>query len=318
MKKTLLTLLAAAVCLCGAAPATAAYPEKTINVIIAFAPGGPADLGMRVVAEVAAKQGVTINVTNKAAGGGSQAALDVLKARADGYTVLLGTPNLLTLTNTKNVGFKMSDFTPVADITNQYLSFCVRTDSGIKTFKDFVELAKKNPGVYNYSSPGAVSSQRLFMTGILNNVFPGTDMPNVPYSGGHEAATALLGSHVKADFGTPGNTKNYIQSGDFISLGVSSPKRLPELPDVPTFAEMFGDQYTWISYHGLFVKKGTPMPVVEKLSEIIGTAMKDPVVAQQFQKFGVTPDYLNPADFAKLVTESEDLVKKALKAIGMF
>lgn len=302
-----------------AMPANAAnYPTKPVTIVTAFGAGGAADLAMRLVAEYATKKGFVINVTNKPASGGSQAGQDVLKARADGYTVLYSTPNLQTLGLTKKLGFKITeDFVPVATITMVPMTFCVRSDSGVQTFDQWMDEALKNPGKYNYGSTGPVSSQFMFMTTLFKAKFPKADVPNVPYSGGHEVNTALLGSHIKAAFGIPGTNKNYLTSGDFKLLAVTSANRLPEYPDAPTFTELYGPEHTWLSYHGLFVKKGTPEPIITKLAAIVKEALNDPEVRQGFQKIGTTPDYLSPKEFAAEVATMNTKLLAVIKALNL-
>lgn len=320
MKRLFSVLLTAAlsVSLC-AIPALAAkkYPSKPINVLCVYGPGGAADLALRVVAEYATKHGFTMNVVNKSGGGGSQASLEVLKSRPDGHTVLLTSSGLITLPLLKNVGYKPSDFTPVADITDMPLTFCVRSDSGVKTFPEWMELAKKNPGQYNYGSPGSITAQRLFMSTLIRDKFPGCDVPHVPYGSGHEANTSLLGNHTKAAFGVPGTNQNYLKSGDFTLLAVSSPERLPQYPDVPTFKELYGDKYVWFSFHGLFVNKKTPKDVVDQLSAIVSEALKDPEVLDKFEKIGVSADYKNPEEFQKTVSRYESLIAEAMEGLNL-
>ena len=298
--------------------AAAQYPQKPITINCVFGPGGSADLGLRVVAEYATKNGFTMNVVNKAGGGGSQSAMDTLRARPDGYTVLFSSPSaMIILPSMQNAGYTLEDFTPVANISDMPNTFCALTASGIKTFKEWMDRAIAEPGKYNYGSPGSVTSQRLLMTTLIQDKFPGANVPHVPYQSGHEANTALLGGHTKAAFGVPGTNKNYLQSGEFTLLAVTSAKRLPEYPNVPTFSEMFGDRYVWASFHGLFVPKATPKDVVDKLSSIVKAALEDPEVLAKFDKIGITADYLNPADYAKETSRVLAFVKEAVKGLKM-
>lgn len=320
MKRLFCAVLTAALAvgLC-ASPATAAkkYPTKPINVLCVYGPGGAADLALRVVAEYATKNGFTMNVVNKPGGGGSQASIEVLKSRPDGHTVLFTSTGLITLPLLKNVGYKPSDFQPVADITDMPLTFCVRSDSGIKTFPEWIAQAKDNPGQFNYGSPGSITAQRLFMSTLIRDKFSGYEVPHVPYTSGHEANTALLGNHIKAAFGVPGTNQNYLRSGDFALLAVTSPERLPEYPDAPTFKELYGDKYVWFSFHGLFVNKRTPKEVVDALSGIVGAALKDPEVIDKFQKIGVTANYRTPEEFQQTVTRYEAFITEAMEGLNL-
>lgn len=306
-----------AVALLFSVPAQAEYPDKPITVYCQWGPGGSADLGLRVLAEYATKHGVPMNVVNKTAGSGSQGGMEVLKARPDGYLFLFAGGSLHILSLVKNVGFKLTDdFTPVADLIDMPLTFCVRSDSGIKSFDEWIELAKQNPGKYNYGSPTALSPQRFFMSNLLKDKFPGVDAPHVPFSSGHESNTALLGGHTKATFGVPGTNKSYLNSGDFTLLGVTSDERLKEWPDAPTFKEKYGDDYVMASYHGLFAHPKTPKPIVEKVSKLMDDALKDPEVIAKFEKIGIIPSYKNPEDFKTLIQKFDKQVKSGLESVN--
>ena len=169
-----------------AAPADAApkYPAKPINLLCVFGPGGAADLGLRVVAEYATKHVFTMNVVNMPGGSGTQAAMQVLNTRADGYNVLFGSTGLVSLPIMKKVGYTIHSFTPVADITDMPLTFCVRTDSGITSFEQWMGEAKKNPGQYSYGSPGSITSQRQFLSVLIKDKFPDVSVNHVPYGSG--------------------------------------------------------------------------------------------------------------------------------------
>ena len=300
------------------APAGAApnYPAKPINMLCVFGPGGAADLGLRVVAEYATKHGFNMNVVNMPGGSGTQAAMQVLNSRPDGYNVVFGSTSFVTLPMMKRLGYTIDDFIPVADITDMPLTFCVRSDSGINSFDEWMALAEKNPGQYNYGSPGSITSQRQFLSVLLKDKFPNASVNHVPYTSGHEVNTALLGNELKAAFGVPGTNQNYLKSGEFKLLAVTSDKRLPEYPDAPTFAELYGDKYYWVSFHGIFVKKGTPMDIVEKLSNIVGEALADPEVQQKFQKIGITANYRSYKDFVPFLADVKAQSVEALTLLG--
>ncbi|HIU17369.1 MAG TPA: tripartite tricarboxylate transporter substrate binding protein [Candidatus Avidesulfovibrio excrementigallinarum] len=310
------TLITLGLCV---APAGAApkYPVKPINLLCVYGPGGAADLALRVVAEYATRHGFTMNVVNMPGGSGTQAAMQVLNTRADGYNVLFGSTGLVSLPIMKKVGYTIHSFTPVADITDMPLTFCVRTDSGITSFEQWMGEAKKNPGQYSYGSPGSITSQRQFLSVLIKDKFPDVSVNHVPYGSGHEVNTALLGNELKAAFGVPGTNKNYLQSGEFTLLAVTSPERLPEYPNVPTFAELYGDKYTWVSFHGIFVKKGTPEPIVKALSDIVGQALADPEVQEKFEKIGITADYKDYKSFATFLKGFEAQCVEALTLLGL-
>jgi tripartite-type tricarboxylate transporter receptor subunit TctC len=155
------------------------------------------------------------------------------------------------------------------------------------------------------------------MTTLVNEKFPGVQIQHVPYASGHEVNTALLGGHIKAAFGVPGTNRNYLKSGEFTLLAVTSPQRLPEYPDVPTFAEMYGDRYIWSSFHGLFVPRKTPDGVVEKLDGIVRAALSDPEVLAKFDKIGTTADYRDSKEFAERTNTMRKFIEDAIKGLKL-
>ena len=280
--------------------ASAAYPDRPVTIIIPFGPGGAVDIAARILAEYFQnKHHITLNIVCKAGGAGAPAMLDVAKARPDGYT--FGFPAIATFSTTpqiKKTGYTLADFRAVVQVTNMWLSLAVNADSGIKTINELMAAAKANPGKYNYATHGALSTQRLFMSRLLK-AFPGVDLPHVSYTSGHEVSTALLGRHVTSGFGVTTNQKPYVLSGDFTMIGVSSPERLAEFPDVPTFAEQIGPEYTFASSHGLVAPKRVPEDRILTMQNLVKEALADPDVQAKFAKAGLTTDYLSAEDFQK-------------------
>ena len=280
--------------------ASAAYPDRPVTIIIPFGPGGAVDIAARILAEYFQnKHQITLTSVCKAGGAGAPAMLDVAKARPDGYT--FGFPAIATFSTTpqiKKTGYTLADFRAVVQVTNMWLSLAVNADSGIKTINELMAAAKANPGKYNYATHGALSTQRLFMSRLLK-AFPGVDLPHVSYTSGHEVSTALLGRHVTSGFGVTTNQKPYVLSGDFTMIGVSSPERLAEFPDVPTFAEQIGPEYTFASSHGLVAPKRVPEDRILTMQNLVKEALADPDVQAKFAKAGLTTDYLSAEDFQK-------------------
>lgn len=296
MKKLLVCLLLAVALVLPAQQATAAYPDRPVTIIVPFGPGGAVDIAARILAEYfQTKHDITLNIVCKGGGAGAPAMLDVAKARPDGYT--FGFPALATFSTTpqvKKTGYTISDFRGVAQISVMWLSLSVNKSSGIKTVKELFEAARANPGKINFGTHGALSTQRLFMTSLLQ-AYPDVTLPHVAYTSGYDVATALLGNHITSAFGVTTNHKPYVESGDFTMIGVSSPQRLAEFPDVPTFAEQFGEQYVFASSHGIVAPKRVPKKCIETMQNLFKQALEDPGVKAKFAKAGLTTDYL-PAD----------------------
>lgn len=296
----------------------AAYPERPINIIIPFGPGGAVDIAARIMAEYFQnKHDITLNIVCKGGGAGVPAMLDVARARPDGYT--FGFPALATFStapNVKNTGYTKDSFKAVAQVTNMWLSLSVNSDSGINNVKDLFEAAKKDPQNYNFATHGALSTQRLFMARVLKET--GYDLAHIAYTSGHDVSTALLGKHVTSGFGVTINQKPYVESGDFTMIGVSSPERLPEFPNVPTFAEQFGNEnFVFASSHGLLAPKRTPDKYVQAMAELVEQALNDPTVQEKFKKAGLSTDYLPPQEFKKQVDTMWVFISQALEETGL-
>ena len=315
MKKILTcALLACALLFSGTPNASAAYPDRPVTIIIPFGPGGAVDIAARILAEYfQTKHNITLNIVCKAGGAGAPAMLDVAKARPDGYT--FGFPAIATFSTTpqiKNTGYTLKDFRAVAQVTVMWLSLAVNGDSGIKDIKGLMEAAKANPGKVNFATHGALSTQRLFMTRLLK-AFPDVSLPHVGYTSGHEVSTALLGRHITSAFGVTTNQKPYVLSGDFTMIGVSSPQRLPDFPDVPTFAEQIGDEYTFASSHGLVAPKRVPNDRIETMQNLLKEALADPDVQAKFAKAGLTTDYLPADQFQTAVNDMWKIIGDIMK-----
>lgn len=276
--------------------ARAAYPDRPVTIIVPFGPGGAVDIAARVLAEYfQTKHNIILNIVCKGGGAGAPAMLDVARAKPDGYT--FGFPGIApfsTVAHLKKTGYSLKDFRTVVQITNMWMSLAVNADSDIKDIRGLMEAAKANPGKVNYATHGALSSQRLFMSGILK-AFPGVDLPHVAYTSGHDVSTALLGRHITSGFGVTTNQKPYVLSGDFRIIGVASPQRLPEFPDAPTFAEQLGPEYTFPSPHGLVAPKRVPHDRVIVMQDLLKAALADPDVQAKFAKAGLSTDFM-PAD----------------------
>ena len=315
MKKILTcALLACALLFSGTPNASAAYPDRPVTIIIPFGPGGAVDIAARILAESSQTQpNTTLNIVCKAGGAAPPAMLDVAKARPDGYT--FGFPAIATFSTTpqiKNTGYTLKDFRAVAQVTVMWLSLAVNGDSGIKDIKGLMEAAKANPGKVNFATHGALSTQRLFMTRLLK-AFPDVSLPHVGYTSGHEVSTALLGRHITSAFGVTTNQKPYVESGDFTMIGVSSPQRLPDFPDVPTFAEQIGDEYTFASSHGLVAPKRVPNDRIETMQNLLKEALADPDVQAKFAKAGLTTDYLPADQFQTAVNDMWKIIGDIMK-----
>jgi len=302
------------------APTTsvAAYPDRPIVLIIPFGPGGAADTAARIIAEYFAKKyDINMQIVCKAGGAGAPAMLDVARARPDGYTFgFVSTLPFVTTPQVKKTGYTLDSFEPVVYTAIVYLSIAVNGDSPINTFTELVDDARKNPKKYNFSTHGALSAQRLLMAKLMAE-YPDVSIPHIAYSSGHEAATALLGKHVKVNFGVPANHLPYVRSKDFKIIGVSSPERITLFPDAPTFKEQVGkgDEFVLATLQAMIAPKGTPADRIEIIQNLMKKALADPVLIDKLVASGATADYGSSEDLRKHLDEAWVFIGGALETI---
>lgn len=325
MRKLILAVcLTLGVCLPGlASEARADYPQdRPLNIIVPFGPGGAVDIAGRILAEYFQKEfKITINVINKPGGAQAIGLNDMLRARPDGYTLCFPAfGGLCTTPKLTNVGFTEKDFKPVAQVTVMELAFSVNKASGLKDFPAFIEAAQKNPADIVYGSTGAITTQRLYLTRLLQRFHNGLKIRHAAYGSGHEVSTALLGKHITAGFQVPANVLPYVESGDFATIAVTRKTRHPSLPDTPTFREIYADRLSpedeqWIdmgSWHGLVASGKVPDERIAALQPLLQKALADPDVIARFKKIGLSVDYLPPKEFGEVIAAGSALVDDVL------
>jgi tripartite-type tricarboxylate transporter receptor subunit TctC len=291
------------------------YPARLVTIVVPYAPGGATDSSARLVAQALQKQsGGTFVVENVPGAGTTIGTAKVARSTPDGYTLLWGglssnamAPHLyskLTYDGSKS-------FEPVSMIATQPYVLIVGANSPIRTLADLVAKAKAEPGKLNFASPGEGSSPHLTTELFLKATK--ISAQHVPYKGAALAMTALIGGEVDFLVDTPTAPIPMIKSGRVRPLAVTSAKRLPELPDVPTMQEsgLAGfEAYTWF---GLFAPRGTPADVVASLNRMVNAVLKDPAVAARMSQssFNVAPS--TAAQLADTVRSESDKWGRIIK-----
>ena len=304
------TLLAATLALAGPL-AYAAYPDKTVNYIIPFGPGGESDISARLQEPVFKKlTGQTLAIQYKPGAGGAAAWAQLNGMTADGYTVM-GTnlPHIVLQPLQKDVGFKTDEITTVFWFHYTPDALIVPADSPIKSLRDFVEAAKKAPGATTLSGSGTNSANHLAQQQF--DKMAGIKSTYVPFGGTGPSNAALLGKQVS---GSWGYTTVKMQLGDQVRcLGVAMEKRHPAIPDCPTFKEQ-GFDLIGGAYRGVAVPKSTPADVQVKLAEILGKINADPDFIKKMEEGGFAMLNVGPAQMAgfmaKVKAEYEALAKE--------
>jgi tripartite-type tricarboxylate transporter receptor subunit TctC len=315
--KALFKPLLAAACLAACLPAAAqdAYPNKQIHMIIPLATGSAVDVAVRVVAQrMGAEMGQGIYMENIPGSAGLIGAERLARSPADGYTI--GGVNDSVLTMVPNMyqttWDPLTDFAPVSLVGTIEWGLVVKPDSPYHTVADFIKDAKAHPGKLNYGSGGSGSPQHLAMAMFANRA--GIKVTHVPYKGATPAAIATAAGEVDAAFQGLGTVVPLIASGKLRLLAVSTPKRLPQYPDVPTVAESGLPDFTFNSWCALVAPRGTPAAVVDRLYRSMNTALKDPAVRKQLEGQGMTVRGTTPAEFQAALKDQFTMYRKVIRA----
>ncbi len=292
---TTLMLASLAAAFAGAAAAQAAYPSKTVTMVVPTAAGGTTDLSARMLAQALGPVlGQSVVVDNKGGGNGNIAASIVKRAEADGHTLFMQYSGYHVISPhiTKQKQWEQADFQPVANVISAPQIIVVRADLPVKTLPELIAYAKANPGKLNYASSGNGSLQHV--TGAMLEQQGGIKMVHVPYKGTGPALQDLLGGQVDLTFGTAPPFMPHIAAGKLRVLAVTGKERLPSLPEVPTTAEAGYPKVDATSWFAVFAPANVPKPVIDKLTTDIRSVVQSAAFKQKAQEQGATADYQTP------------------------
>jgi tripartite-type tricarboxylate transporter receptor subunit TctC len=290
------------------------WPTKNVRILVGAPPGGGTDIIARLLADkFAAAFGQPVIVENRPGASNTIAADLTAKAPPDGYTLLVATttgqaiaPHLMKL------GYDpLKGLAPVALIANVPNVLVVNNDVPAKTVKELVALVKAAPDKYSYGSSGSGSTQHLAGEAFAHAL--GLKMVHVPYKGSSQALTDLLGGQIQMAFDTTSSAISHITSGKVRPLAVMSPKRSPQLPNVPTLAEAGFPGIEMTTWYGLFVTGGTPKPIVDRLYQDTMKALQMPDVRKRLADLGGEPGTLTEAEFAALNKADFDRFGKLIR-----
>jgi len=293
------------------------YPTRPVRLVVGFAPGGPTDILARHMAQyLSGKLGQQFVVENKPGATGNIATEYVLGQPADGYTILATTTaNAINMTFYTKLAFNfLRDAEPVAGLAS--ISYMMLINPGIpaKTVPEFIAYAKANPGKINFGSGGIGSSNQL--AAELFKVMTGTELVHVPYRGNAAAYTDLISGNIQLIFADVASGRPHAQSGALRPLGVTAPKRLATLPDVPAIAESVPG-YAADGWYGFAAPKGTPRDVIEKLNAAINAGLNDPDLKAKFAQLEAAPQVFTPAQYAAFLASESERWGKVVKAAGI-
>jgi tripartite-type tricarboxylate transporter receptor subunit TctC len=278
--------------------AHAAFPERTITIVVPYAPGGAADaLARQLAVRMGGKLGATVIVDNRPGASGTIGAAFVARAPADGYTLLYdATPFSINPALYPNLSFTDKSFQPLSLVSLSPNMLIVRKDSPIKDQKDLIARAKAQPGKLTFASGGSGTVQRL--ASELYRQGLDLDMLHVPYKSGGPAISDVMGGQVDFMFSTLAASYPLIASSKLRALAISSPKRSPLLPDVPTVADTVLPGYEAYEWNGLLLPAGTPDAVVRQLHKAVAESLQEEELKKRFADMGAQAIGNTPAEFA--------------------
>ena len=279
---------------------TGNYPQKPIKLIVPLAAGSAVDNAARIVMQkVASNMGTAIAIENQAGAAGLIGADRVAKSAPDGYT--LGGFNDSIMTMLPNLQAKMpwdiqKDFEPISLVATVEWGVVVPADSAIRTAADLIAAAKKSPGQLNYGSGGNGSPQHIAMALFASQA--GVQLTHVPYKGATQAAVGVAGHEVQVAFQGIATVSSLIKAGKLRLIAVTTPKRLPQFPDVPTVSESGLNGFEFNSWYAMMAPAGTPKPILQKLHSEIVKAISDPSIKEQLFGLGLSPKGTSPDELA--------------------
>jgi tripartite-type tricarboxylate transporter receptor subunit TctC len=288
----------------GAATGAPAYPSKPIKVVMPYTPGSPNDVLARLIAPpLAARLGQTVVIEPRPGGGTTIGAKAVLTAEPDGHTLLFSnTPtHVIAPLIGKSISFDpLHDFTPIVAVGSTFLVMVVAPTVPANSVQEFIDYAKANPGKLNF---GFGQGTFPHLAGELFKLETGTDIANIPYKGGSQAVTDMLGGRVHLNFGTIATLVPQVRAGKLKALAITGTSRTPELPEVPTMMESGLPNMTTVTYYGFMAAAGTPAEVIDRINSEVNESLKSPELTANMIRLGFGPKGGSPQEYAALLAE---------------
>jgi len=293
------------------------YPARPIKWVVGYPAGGTTDILARLIGQwLSERLGAQVIIENRPGAGNNIGTEAVINAPPDGYMVLLVNPaNGINASLYRKLNFDfIRDIAPVAGLTRVPNVMEVNPAVPAKTVQEFIDYAKANPGKINWASSGNGTSVHL--SGEMFKMMTGVDLLHVPYRGAAPALTDLISGQVQVMFDNMPSSIEHIRAGKLRALGVTTAKRSPALPDVPTVADTVPG-YEASAWFGMGAPKETPPEVVNKLNKAINAALADPNIQARLADLGGIVMAGTPADFGQVIVEETEKWAKVVKAAGV-
>jgi tripartite-type tricarboxylate transporter receptor subunit TctC len=290
-----------------AAAQTSDYPNRAVNFIVPFAPGGVTSLFARVLgSKLEQRLGKPFVVENRPGGGGVLAATAVARAAPDGYTIMMASSTVLAINVTvrKNLPYDpRKELTPIALLARVPFVLVVNPSLPVQSVADLVKLAKEKPGQLSYGTPGPGTFHHLNAE-TFKGIF-GLDLVHIPYKGSAPALNDLVGGHIQMMFCDVPPAMSLIEAGKIRALGVTTKERVPAVPNIPPLAEVGVPGYDTASWHTVTTTANVPKPIVDKLAGNIRDIMSDASVTDALVKDGALPQLSPSPEEMKRFVETE-------------
>ena len=310
--------LLALACAAGAG-AQQAFPNKPIRLVVGFAPGGNTDTVARVVgAKLGERLGTQVIIDNRGGAGGTIGTEIAARANSDGYTLTMGTTTTHAIAVAAYPKLRyapVKDFEPIALVAIAPYLLVVNQNVPMKSLKEFISHVQSQPGKLNYASAGQATTTHLVMATLQQRAK--LDMMHVPFKGNGPATAAVLGGQVQALFGALPPLLPHVQTGRVRALAVSSAKRLPSVPDVPTVAESGFPGFDMTLWLGFFAPKGTPAAVVKRLEAELVKVAQLADVKEQMSRQGLEAHSASAAELGRLTKTEIENYKSVFKTAGI-
>jgi tripartite-type tricarboxylate transporter receptor subunit TctC len=294
-----------------------AYPTRPVRIVVPFAPGGNTDIYGRLIGQwLSERLGQPFVIENRPGANTNIGTEAVVRAPADGYTLLMFSPSAATnATMYQKLSFNfIRDIAPVAGLVLSFPLMLVNPKVPAKTVPEFLAFAKANPGKVSFASQGIGSPGHV--AGELFKMMTGVDMVHVPYRGGAPALTDLIGGQVQVMFISAGASIQYLKSGQLRALAISSANRSEAMPDVPTVGESVSG-YEVSSWFGIGTPRNTPADLIDKLNKEINAGLADQKIKALLADADATPFIATPAEFGKFIANETEKWGKVIRAANI-
>ena len=311
-----LVLLLFASCIAATASAQPSWPTKPVRIVVPYAPGGITDTVTRLtVPKIQDAIGQAVIVENKVGNGGALGTEYVAKSAPDGYTFLMGSAAPQTLNqHIQALGYDgLKDFAPFTLINTNPLVLMVHPALPAQNVKELIALAKAQPGKLNFAGAGGLTQ----FSGEIFKYMAGVDIVYVPYKGGAPATAAAVAGDAQITFANYSDALSQIRGGKLRALGITSARRFPQSPEVPTIAEAGIPGYAVDSWNGLFAPAGTPPEIVNRVAAAVQQGFRDPALRKRMEDMGATPVGDTPEQFRALVAAEQQKWGNFVRSTGI-